>query len=249
MNMHTNGELQNALESQVQKLYAVFKMRPPRSIPGCHDCCLNQKVEAELLKGSLESIDPYAFGIYRHNAGGTVGSESDFRYFLPRICQELPYLDSDIELQMEVAGFANFKWHAWTERETNAIRDWFLAWWRVELRSEDRTRLTDVLGAIARTQHDLTPFLQAWDEDLSIEASKHLFELCNKNLSSLPATISPLSWIGSTIKLDDQVARWLVSADHATRIRDAGKQVVDDSLAQEIELVADILQNMAVTRV
>src|SRR5689334_9546778 len=75
-----------AFDAALEALYRSFAAPVPVKIEGC-PCCLDRKEvktlhSKPLQEQSDEDLGPYTFSVFL-----TVGSVTDFRYFLPRIME------------------------------------------------------------------------------------------------------------------------------------------------------------------
>jgi len=73
----------------IKDLYAAFdKVRRTYNIDGCTHCCISEEELADLANGRHKASSA-AISSLAHNAMSTVGDEDAFRYFLPRILDEM----------------------------------------------------------------------------------------------------------------------------------------------------------------
>lgn len=78
----------------IEEIYHAFRgVTQPTKIVGCTHCCTTDAELRDLEKGVREA-STYAVKTLAHDGIYTVGNESDYRYFLPRILHEM-YLDID----------------------------------------------------------------------------------------------------------------------------------------------------------
>ena len=109
-------------------LYEAFSKEPrPNEIDGC-PCCVDAKEVGKLTSTPLREITPQELGGYASSVFLTVGSEADFRYYLPRI---LEVLATDVGWwpDPEVVGraMANIPWEQWTQLQREALEAYFAA--------------------------------------------------------------------------------------------------------------------------
>ncbi len=110
------------LPRAINSLYTTFAGVPrPRHIDGC-DCCIDKKDIPNLLATPLRELTPNQLSSYASSVFLTVGSEADFRYFLPRIL-EIAVTQEGWWPDWEVIGrsLTNGHWLEWATPEKAAI--------------------------------------------------------------------------------------------------------------------------------
>ena len=156
----------SALVESVKRLYPVFSsyQAEPSSIGICPNCISEHELEALFAKPLriLDAATIYHFAIV---AVATHGSVSDFKHFLPRVCElfpnELCDMDSP-EFYLNKLRYSD--WLGWPEEEMLAVRAFMLEWWRWTLTNYPaKLPVWDAICAIAQAEDDLLPYLEAWD--------------------------------------------------------------------------------------
>ena len=110
----------------VNCLYDAFSNEPrPTRIEGC-PCCVDIQEVAKLVSTPLRQITPEELGGYASSVFLTVGSEADFRYFLPRILEGL-ITEVSWWPDPEVVGkaMANIPWDQWTKGQQQVLAEYF----------------------------------------------------------------------------------------------------------------------------
>jgi hypothetical protein len=110
------------IQQGIESLYAAFATVPrPRHIAGCA-CCVDEKGVDVLLSKPLRELTPDELSAYAASVFLTVGSEADFRYFLPRIL-EIAVGEPGWWPDWEVVGraLADSRWQEWTASEKAAV--------------------------------------------------------------------------------------------------------------------------------
>ena len=113
-------------QEHIERLYEAFSVEvKPVRIDGC-PCCLDRKEICKLVNTSLRQITPEDLGSYASSVFLTVGSEEDFRYFLPRIL-EILVTTSGWWPDPEVVGRAigTVGWTSFSPAEQKAIQGFF----------------------------------------------------------------------------------------------------------------------------
>jgi len=149
-------QLQNAIDAT----YAAFaSVKKPRVIDGC-PCCLDDKEVSVLLNRSLKELTPAELSSYSSSVFLTVGSESDFRYFLPRIL-EITVTDAGWWPDPEVVGrsLASAGWQKWSVRERDAIVHLFETHFDELFAEPDGSELDSCLCGFARSGLDISAYL------------------------------------------------------------------------------------------
>ncbi len=114
------------LQNAIQNLYTGFAdVKEPTRIEAC-PCCLSEDEIGILLSKSLRQITPRELSGYASSVFLTVGSEKDFRYFLPRILENL-VSECSWWPDPEVVGRAvgTFSWDAFTPAQQALIVQFF----------------------------------------------------------------------------------------------------------------------------
>jgi len=114
------------LSKSINNLYEVFRNVPrPSTIDAC-PCCVDKKQICTLLKKKLPDITPDEMSGYAASVFLTVGSDSDFRYFIPRILDILinePFWWPDPEIVGRALG--TYGWNNFTKDEQTALSNYF----------------------------------------------------------------------------------------------------------------------------
>ena len=149
------------MNQSIDVLYDAFAAVPkPTAIDAC-SCCVDADEIATLLTNPLRDISPDELSVYASKVFLTVGAESDFRYFVPRIFEILA-TESGWWPDPEVVGraLANAGWQAWSATERAAVEGVFNAVFDGALMERDGCSLDSWLCAVAKGGMELTPFLQ-----------------------------------------------------------------------------------------
>ena len=116
--------MQSAIGNAIEKLYEAFTNVPkPKTIAGC-PCCIEGKKIDVLLSKPLREITADELSSYAFSLFNTVGSEADFKYFLPRIWDLLVgdwffYVDPEVIL----GKLSYVRWQEWEENQRFAIEN------------------------------------------------------------------------------------------------------------------------------
>jgi hypothetical protein len=150
------------IQDAIENLYAVFAVKnPPRRIDACPCCWSEEEVKLVLNKPlrslSANELSPHAFSVFL-----TVGSEGDYRYFLPRIL-DISFHDDDWWPSREIAlgRLRNVNWQSWHKGEQNALHDYFEAVFdhMTGLQEQGSQHLDDLMCGLGLAGVDLRPYL------------------------------------------------------------------------------------------
>jgi hypothetical protein len=157
------------LETAVDRLYVAFADEPrPADLEACPCCVSREQVEALLGPEDRRTLPASVVADYAVHAMTTVGSASDFRYFLPRLLQ-LAVTDGfdwpDLEIAVGKLRLAG--WAAWPASEQRAVRDVLWTLWTHTLgRHPSDPDADTVLCAIGNAEDDIAGYLAFWASSL-----------------------------------------------------------------------------------
>jgi hypothetical protein len=150
-----------ALDKAIAGLYEAFSCEPKQLlIPwcSCGNCAPRQNVSV-LLSKSLMALTADDLSFYAESVFLTVGSESDFRYFLPRIL-EIMAVQSDWWPGPEVIGRAiSDGWKSLSETQQTSVLSFFHEIVISLVESQNGSDLDAWICGIARCVTDLQPYL------------------------------------------------------------------------------------------
>jgi len=150
----------------IENLYHAFRTVPkPRRITGCTVCCTTEAELMNLSRGVREA-DTFAINTLAHDGIFTVGTEDDYKYFLPRILHEM-ILDDDfwslcvdaLTTRIKLAGF-----DGWTEVQKKATLEALLVIFDKYSSEYCSVDLEDWIYGIASVDFDIMPFLEVLDK-------------------------------------------------------------------------------------
>lgn len=124
------------IRDALEVVYRVLAVPVPLVIEGCPCCVATRGVDA-LLTTPLRALTGEALWRYVSGVFHTVGSERDFRYFLPRILDVAindPGNSNDIEIALGKLKLAN--WQSWPADERAAIETLVEAWFERALAND-----------------------------------------------------------------------------------------------------------------
>lgn len=186
----------------------------------------------------LRDVPVEALLSYTMSAADTVGSASDFRYFLPRI------LDIAVaggfggypDLEFILRRFVLANWRKWPERERRAVMGFTRALWSSTLaRFPTDPDAEEVLGAISQIEHDFTPYLQMWEAALTQPAAaNHLRTFVHDHFGRAGSEY----WLTARNLSDDAFATvqtWL-GGPHLIEAVAAAAETVTDEQTQDVLL-------------
>lgn len=211
--------LQNAyrrVREALDNVYRVFARHPP---PKRLDASKVEDVDAircRLLGKPLASRTADDLGLFAFGAPMTIGTDRDYRHFLPRMLELSLQLNSQPGLDPRAIGarLAYTGWRQWSVEEIAAVEALFAAaWvWRLASRPDD-IEATAWLGGMAASGMDISEGLAAWQSSPSQWAWLHLAQFVLTQPKRFSATGLVASGQRSDADTDSAivVSRWLKS--------------------------------------
>jgi hypothetical protein len=153
------------LHPQIEELYAAFGPEPkPATIEACR-CCLDDKEVRELVRTPLREIHPDLLRRYAGKVFLTVGSNADFRYFLPRILEvSLTYSSWLVDRELVGRSIGSHGWSEFNEAQQLALEQTAQVGFKTLLRQvnggEDESSASDLDSWLCCASH----FFNAWSE-------------------------------------------------------------------------------------
>lgn len=151
-----------ALQKAIAGLYEAFSCEPkPSVIDGCRcSVCISDEKISVLVSKSLRSLTPDELTHYAESVFLTVGSEADFKYFLPRILEILATEDSWWP-SPEVVGrtIANAGWNNFSAAQQISLLSFFNEVLIGLIDERNGWAIDGWICGIARGVPDLQPFL------------------------------------------------------------------------------------------
>ena len=166
------------LDAAVQGLYTAFGAVPkPASIDAC-PCCEDRVEMCALLEGPSNRIPAPALSKYAFSVFYTAGSEADFKYLLPRICELMASPEWLTDLEVVLPKLRLARWHTWPQQQVDAVVRFLEAGFEdAVLSTDDAGRNVDSwLCGLARAQVDLNRFLRRLLEPDAAHALRGLHE-------------------------------------------------------------------------
>lgn len=120
------------LVESISRLYTVFASYKANrwSIGICGNCVSASELEALFAK-PLRELDAKTIHVFAIIAVATHGSVTDYKYFLPRICELLPNELWEIDApEIYLSNLQSADWLAWPEEEMLAVPSFLFEWWR-----------------------------------------------------------------------------------------------------------------------
>lgn len=129
---------ESQLRHAIEDLYEAFEAPTPRGIEGC-PCCIDTRNVDVLLSTPLREISGRQLWRYVTGLFLTVGSERDFRYFMPRMF-ELEAADFSATPGAEIAlgKLKLAEWRSWPGEEQRAVEAFVEAWIATAIEREIR---------------------------------------------------------------------------------------------------------------
>lgn len=201
------------LESAISSLYRAFRERKlADKLQGC-PCCANDSELCRLSTTPLRALGSADLEPYSWHAIWTVGTEDDFRYFVPRLLElmvrEGAFQPEVVAKKLRLAG-----WCAWSAPEQAAIHEYFRAFWSAVFARTfwfiDASSAVCVLGNVF---DDLVPFLSVWLSADEPAAVRELVEFSQSEASSAASGFINQPFWDERPDQMKQVADWLTSQE------------------------------------
>lgn len=93
---------------------------------GC-PCCVEDEHKREICATPLNKLTEENLTNYTWKAMTTWGEVEDFKHFLPRIFELMTISSFSDIITLEKLEYG--EWHTWDKTETDAIKEFLLAWW------------------------------------------------------------------------------------------------------------------------
>jgi hypothetical protein len=222
-----------ALKQAIEELYRVFAHVPrPREI----DVSPYEDFEEyqRVLDGPLREVPPDDIGSFAGSVLLTVGLTTDYRYFLPRICEcamiEQTHIGFDppnIADRLRRAG-----WAQWPEPGRRAVTDFFVAAFNASLVEwYGCVGPNEWLCGIMSIGGQPTPHLTAWRESTEFQAALRLAEFVGINPFKDDTLGAEDYWWGRlSAEHRREVAHWLFSTASLEQLKSwRGRYDPDDS--------------------
>jgi len=173
-------------------VYREFTAPTPQGIEGC-PCCSETRGVDVLLTTPLRELTGEQLGRYVSGLFYTIGSERDFRYFLPRIFDisiNDPEHANNPEIVLEKLRLGN--WRSWSVAERRSVEALVDAWFELAL-AQDLTGADEwwigdeaesVLCGAARAGFPLAPWLARLQEPFASPVLADLERRFPKKLSA-----------------------------------------------------------------
>ena len=187
------------LQKSIENLYEVFAKYPLKEkIQGCPHC-ISDEADNVLHSKPLRKLMAEDLSYFAAKSMTTFGDEDDFKHFLPRLFELMSQGESVCNYGEEILigklGYAN--WTEWNEVEKSAVENFLMKLIRYSSDFEkDKAYFTETfLAGIANAVEDITPYLNPWLEDISVNKIYTLhylvvdchYGMSNVYLAKLPA--------------------------------------------------------------
>jgi hypothetical protein len=203
----------------IENVYLAFASElKPRQIEAC-PCCVDHEAIRSLLNTPLRELSAQQLSGYTSSVLLTVGSETDFRHFLPRILEisltdEHSYLDVEIIL----GKLPRASWHRWPQKQRDTLIALFRAVFEASIQDPEEPgwKIDTWICALALAGAELTRFLEML---LRPEAAAALIEFHDLNSQKLlmKGKLANAFWNGHADEMK-AVAVWLKSSAVVTAV-------------------------------
>jgi hypothetical protein len=207
------------LEVAIQGLYQAFPSRQLKTaMQGC-PCCTDFLELRRLSLTPLLDLGRAELESYSWDAIWTVGNESDYRHFTPRLL-ELMVREDAFEPEVVAKKLIIAGWRNWSQVEQSAIEKFFSAYWDSTLLIDSAWYpASDALCVLGNAFDDLKPFLARWLATTEPTALKQLVQFAKSGYSNAfwsdrqEQMQQAVAWLHSPETLAVLEDRWLADPD------------------------------------
>ena len=247
MSAESGANHRQILEEAIENLYAVFAayvLHGP--VDGCPP--LAPVEEDRLQSVPMRQLSGHDLATFAFRTLTTVGTLDDFKHFLPRLLEvvadhgSLGYTTPEVVLGKLRYG----EWALRPQVEQQAVDRYLWALWRSILETfPGKIDVDSVLCGIGCAVDSLTPFLEAWLNEMRPSAISRLSEFMEANLTKLAKKhrLTNAFWTESEQQMM-QVIGWLAAPSTSQRLEqlffEHANEPVEVQLSQLVEDVGII---------
>lgn len=272
--------MRQELEDAVDGLYEAFAGYPePKWLEACA-CCHSPEDGSEPpdLSAGRKNVNvrlrPFGHGAplreisgpdlseFAWEAASLIGGVDDLKHYLPRLLELIVRPETDmwdvVDPEVTVGNLAMFRevpWYRWPDRECDAVRAVFRAFWLNELNPTDAVqleaddRIDTVVCTIGRVADDMGWYLEQWATFTGSHSARRLDEFVAQNRKRLRVgRLSNAFWdreLEPARSNEALVADWLRSAALQEAVLAAVDRVTD---ADELEALWSLMDTLTVSR-
>jgi len=205
-------------------------------------------IGAKILGRPLRDLSADDLGSYAGSAVTTVGTDLDYRHFLPRILELSiqPSVHQGLELAVIGGRLAFCGWRAWPVKEVAAVEAMFVSGFAFTLTGDPAWRNAgDALAGIARAGIAIGPALHLWQAAETKAAWFQLADFVQHRSKRLArdGLVSGPYWSDVPTETVTEVSRWLldpaIAASLMTMAIDGEWE--DDAERESLAIAADLL--------
>lgn len=248
-------DLEDRFREAVEGLYVAFAdHRQPRLLDPS-PLARPKGMLSRLLGKPLRQLSAETLGPYSSGAVSTVGTDRDFRHFLPRILElsVIPSGEPGLDPALIGGKLQYCAWNQWPDGERKAVTDFFTAVWALTLTcNPDEAEPLQWLAAMARSGLDLTAALRLWETSSSQWAWLHLADFVRDQPKRFRETgeIRTAYWDDVALDTHDRVSRWLIEPALSNKLMAMSVEGhwADDWDRERLALAADLLDEVRANR-
>lgn len=227
--------------ARLYKAFSRYKLREPIR------CEMSNRILIDTGK-PLREFTHADLRYYSWKAMTTLGTQEDFKHFLPRLLELTADSDSG-EAGTELSGvlmkLQYGECRGWPEAEKAVLLEFFRTFWRLALTVPDpRPPVRDWLEGIALFADDLTPYLREWQRTDDPAALRHLCDFIPSVAHGIRKEKSPPArqvyhWINDN---PAPLIRWLIDPATVASLEAAFFRNADEPVAREISRAIEELR-------
>lgn len=229
------------LEAAIEGLYKAFPSRRLKTVmQGC-PCCADYAVLRHLSLTPLLDLGRAELESYSWDAIWTVGNESDYRHFAPRLL-ELMVREDAFEPEVVAKKLIAADWRNWSQAEQSAIEKFFSDYWDATLLIDSPWYpASDALCVLGNAFDDLKPFLARWVATAEPTALKQLVQFAGAESGNASQGFIHQAFWSERQKQMKQVAAWLCSPETLGMLEDRWLADTDGPLAKLLNDAVELL--------
>ena len=242
------------LFDSIERLYTAFSGVPaPAEIwpAALTDAIARRTLDNPLRSKPLRALQREELDYYAFCALSTMGVESDFKHFLPRLFELSVAVSAPEQLRTDreiLFGKLTYRhWEIWPTSEKNAIRRFLDALWSCALfdsrHGDEYSSETEELDcSIAQAEDDISPYLDKWNKTDTLEANLCLVSLLTKSAVTHKRNTGRNAFWSARDAQYQQLKNWIYSPAVANKLERAAHRWLNTESQNEFVAALNMLQ-------
>lgn len=196
----------------------------------------------QLFSKPLRDLTSEDLSRFAGKAITTWGDENDLRHFLPRMLELTAELNTPYDIGILYQKLEDAGWRNWPASEQEAINNFSPALWK-DLLQDDSDKAEDIFSeyfrALAHSYPAFPDLLNAWDQEISYAAVKHL---ANYIFEENQFIFNPRR-LAKDLRHNDVFRQWLVSEKTTDKLTTAFFRFEQSEISERISWAVKILED------